>query len=177
MSSTAGQWRFSFRDIEMEEKDLEEYQRRLLEIRKKYADKVENITGCHFHTGPQPPKDNIFASFTYECKRHHPACTGWYLLWNPNLPLNQNKLHSSLHNHCTLWQYKSVSKRIQLEIEKDFGKYFEMFDDDDTHPYYIDQFYNMRYGFKTDEDELPDYTSFGLEEAHLNLTEPSNPYA
>ncbi|CAF0782197.1 unnamed protein product [Brachionus calyciflorus] len=176
MSSTAGLWRFNFRDIPMSDIDLEKYQEKLLELREKYKNSIDNITDCYIYTGKEPPKDNIFASFPFICRRHHPTCTGWYLLWNPNSKINSSKLHSSLHNHCTLWQYKSVSKKIQLELLKDFGNYFEMFDDDDTHPYYIDQFYNMRYGFKTDEDELPDYTSFGLDDAHLNVTEASNPY-
>lgn len=166
MSSTAGLWKFNYRNIAMEEKDLHNYQQKLLEIREKYRKRVENVTGCYFYEDTLPPKDNIFASFPYECKRHHPSCTGWYLVWNPNLEMNKLKLKSSLHNHCTLWQYKSVSKKIQIELSHEFGKYFDMFDDDDTHPYFIDQFYNLRYGFKNEEDELPDYTSYGLEETY-----------
>ncbi|RMZ97418.1 hypothetical protein BpHYR1_019261 [Brachionus plicatilis] len=174
MSSTAGLWRFNFRNVSMKEDDLKSYQHKLLEIREKYRKRVDNVTGCGFYEGVLPPKDNIFASFKFECKRHHPPCSGWYLIWNPNLDTNNSKLNGSLHNHCTLWQYKSVSKKIQLELVHDFGRYFDMFDDDDTHPYFIDQFYNLKYGFKTDEDEVPDYTSFDLDEAHLNVADATN---
>lgn len=175
MSSTAGLWKFNCRNLPMEENELKKYQQKLLEIRDKYKKRVDNVTGCHFYEGNLPPKDNIFASFLYECKRHHPSCSGWFLIWNPNLEIGKSKCQSSLHNHCTLWQYKSVSKKIQLDLVKDFGKYFDMFDDDDTHPYFIDQFYNLRYGFKNEEDEIPDYTSFGLDESHLTVPEASNP--
>lgn len=172
--STSGLWSFTFNGIEMDDQTLEDYQQKLLEMRDKYQEKVENVTGCHFYKGEQPPEDNIFASFLYDCKRHHPKCEGWYLLWNPNLSLNKKNLKSSLHNHCALWQYKSISKKIQFELVHSFGKYFEMFDDDDTHPYYIDTFYNLNYGFKADDDELPEYTSFSFESP--DYSERISPY-
>lgn len=46
-----------------------------------------------------------------------------------------------------------------------FEKYFHFFDDDDTHEYYIDSYYDLKYGFKQEEDEVPPmYASSGVEE-------------
>ena len=102
---------------------------------------MADLGGCEFYpeTSPLPPEDNIFARFAYDCKRHTPACSGWYLLWNPNVDLNKDKLKSSLHNRCATWQFKSTCKHIQQELMRLFGddehaaeKYFHFFDDDDT---------------------------------------------
>lgn len=125
-----------------------------------------------------PPEDNIFARFPYDCKRHTPACSGWYLLWNPNVDQSKEKLKSSLHNRCSTWQYKSTCKRIQQEImrafdeqhhhhqnqDSDENKYFHFFDDDDTHEYYIDSYYDLKYGFKQDDDDVPLYASSTIQE-------------
>jgi hypothetical protein len=168
-----GDWRFSFRkDAKMSDLDLELYQKKLLEIREKFSEKLSFMSNCRFFEGNTfPPSDNIFGQFLCDCKRHTPKCQGWYLLWNPNLPATVDKSHSSLHNHCSTWQFKSVSKMIQNELEKGFSKYFEMYDDDDTHPYCLDSFYNLKYGFKCEDEEFPDFvsTSMGIEEAHFEV--------
>lgn len=135
--------------------------------------------GCEFFSASLPPEDNIFARFPLHCKRHSPACSGWQLLWNPNIDLNKEKLTSSLHNRCATWQYKSVSKSIQQELMKQhFGaKYFHFFDDDDTHEYYIDSYHDLKYGFKEEDDEVPFYASSKFEEplTFLHSLNPSEP--
>jgi hypothetical protein len=156
-----GDWRFLFKNLKMSDQDLIRYQRKLLEIRFKYGEKVKGLSNCKFYDGEKmPPPNNIFGEFVSCCKRHHhPECTGWYLIWNPNEPLNHDKTYSHVHNHCSTWEFKSVSKKIQHELEKDFGSYFEMYDDDDTHPYCMDSNYNLKYGFKSQDEEYPDYVA------------------
>lgn len=204
MSVSSGHWEFSYKDPEinvMSEDDLDQYQLKLLEIREKFKDKVRNWilfpkirisswwsfvfkvaelgSSCEFfpETCHLPPEDNIFARFGCECKRHTPACSGWYLLWNPNVDQNRDKLKSSLHNRCATWQYKSTCKRIQQEILKLFEKYFHFFDDDDTHEYYIDSYYDLKYGFKQEDDEVPLYASSTVEEpvTYLHSLSSSHP--
>jgi hypothetical protein len=170
MSSSSGHWEFSYKNIEfpMNIKDLEAYQCKLLELRHRYTDKLTELDGCEFYEKILPPPDNIFASFHFECRRHNPRCKGWYLLWNPNIDVNMDKAKSSLHNHCTTWLYKTLSKKIQLELMKKFDSYFYFFDDDDTHEYFLDSYYDLKYGFNTEEDELPDYASSHLTDS-LNI--------
>ena len=67
------------------------------------------------------------------------------------------------------WEFKAISKRIQYELFKAFPKYFEFYDDDDTHPYYIDSFYNLNDGFRSEDDEFPDNTSFSLNDRRFSL--------
>lgn len=167
MSISSGHWEFSYKDpdVSMSDDDLDQYQLKLLEIRDKYKQKIAELDqGCEFYYASLPPEDNIFARFPLHCKRHSPPCSGWQLLWNPNIDLNKEKLASSLHNRCPTWQYKSTSKCIQQELMKHFGKYFHFFDDDDTHEYYIDSYYDLKYGFKEEDDEVPMYASSKVEE-------------
>lgn len=160
-----GEWRFFYNlKKKMSQDDLVKYQKKLVELRDKYSDKVSQISNCRFHQNQAPPLDNIFAEFDIECKRHSPKCVGWFLLWNPNSLINETKLHSSLHNHCATWQFKSVSKMIQKELIETFGDYFEMYDDDDTHPYSSEISYEFSYGFKRQDEEFPDYVTGNLVE-------------
>ena len=160
-----GEWRFDCNlKKQMSDQDLIRYQNKLIELRDKYGHKVSEISNCRFHQNLAPPLDNIFAEFDCECKSHSPKCNGWFLFWNPNLHINERKLHSSLHNHCTTWQFKSVSKMIQRELIDSFGDYFEMYDDDDTHPYSSEISYEYSFGFKRQEEEFPDYVTGNLAE-------------
>jgi hypothetical protein len=149
----------------MSDQELEAYQNELLELRKKFTDRVAHLSDCKFYDPATalPPVDNIFATFVCHCRRHTPKCTGWYLLWNPNWPTNADKRRSSLHNHCATWQFKAVSKKIQAELVSKFGDHFELIDDDDTHSYSIETSYGLNYGFKHEEEEYPDFvvTSVG----------------
>lgn len=177
MSSSSGHWEFNYKDVDlpMNDTDLDEYQMKLLEMRDHLKEKLSDLDGCRFFEGSLPPEDNIFGEFKYECKRHTPECKGWFLIWNPNIDLNKDKLKSSLHNHCATWHYKTVSKKIQHELANKFERYFQFFDDDDTHEYYIDSYYDLKYGFKTEEDELPDYASSNLDQHSSCLDNALNP--
>ena len=170
-----GDWKFSFKEgLAMSPSELELYQRKLLELRKKYKERVSQLSNCSFIAADDsllPPADNIFATFLCGCKRHTPQCAGWFLLWDPSAPASRAKARSSLHNHCATWQFKSVSKEIQCELLAAFADYFEMSDDDDTHPYSLDSAYSLQYGFKAGEEEFPDYVTASLksEDSHTEL--------
>ena len=122
-------WTFNYDTSKfMDGIELTKYQKLLLNLRKRYQDKVENLSNCSFYDGDLPPTDNIFGTFLYNCKRHSPKCKGWYLIWDPNSDVNRNKLTNFLNNKCATWEYKAVSKRIQYEIAKQFPDYFEYVD-------------------------------------------------
>ena len=142
-----GEWSFLFKKRLLTDEELDKYHQKLLELREKYQEKISHLSNCKFYSGDVPPTDNIFGSFLYECKRHTPKCQGWFLLWNPNLGLNDDKLTGSLHNHCATLEYKVFSKRIQKELEDEFEDLFELCDDDDTHPYYYDMYFNLNYAY------------------------------
>ena len=101
---TIGKWEFNYYDMEkkMSDKELGDYQKKLLELRDQYEARVEHLSNCHFvsRDAQLPPTDNLFASFNYECKRHRPKCQGWYILWNPNSDVNRSKLNASISNKC-----------------------------------------------------------------------------
>lgn len=163
---TKFEWLFHYKDDkkQMSEEELKAYHQKLLEVREKYEKRALMLTDCHFHQGNEPPSDNIFAWFRYDCRMHTPKCEGWFLLWNPNTDVNKTKINGHHNNHCATFEYKALSKKIQKEIQQAFPEYFEFFDDDDTHGYYTDACYNLNYGFKYEEEEFPDYTSFNPSE-------------
>lgn len=171
MVTKNGDWIFEYKDfnLKMNENEINDYQKKLLELKEKYHDKCEHLSNCDFYSGELPPSDNIFASFTYKCKRHTPRCNGWFLIWDPNNERNRDKLKSCVNNRCATWEFKSLSKKIQNDLIEAFPKYFEKFDDDDTHPYYSDSFYSMKYGCSADEDEVPDYTSYSLDDKYASF--------
>lgn len=67
---TPSRWTFEFKNENMTDKELQEYQNNLIEIREKYEKHFKIFPKTHFHQGAAPPEDNVFARFTYECKLH-----------------------------------------------------------------------------------------------------------
>ncbi len=124
-------WKFNY-DIKkpMSPLELEQYQHELIKLREMYKERVTTMSNCSFYESglKLPPPDNIFGTFLYNCKRHRPKCKGWYLLWNPNVSLNDEKLNSVMNNKCATWEYKAVSKRIQFHLAKKFPDHFEYVD-------------------------------------------------
>ena len=132
----AERWIFFYRNKKMDESVLERYQEKLLAIREKYEKYFVNLPDCKFYHGELPPADNIFAQFKYECKRHDPACTGWYLVWDPNKEKDKSKLTGVHSKSCAPTVYKVISKRIQTEIEHSFFNYFKQFHSDGDYDFY-----------------------------------------
>lgn len=130
------EWTFKFTKNKMEEADLIEYQKKLLEIKTKYENYLSKVAGCKFYNGELPPPDNIFAEFKYECNQHEPKCTGWRLYWNPNLVEDKSLLNGSHRNTCAPTRYKVWSKQIQASLELAFFDYFKLFHEGGNEDYY-----------------------------------------
>ena len=165
-----GKWIFTFKKEALDENELKNYQKHLFELRKKFQPRLHSLTSCSFYTENDndltpPLNDNIYATFKYDCRRHTPKCDGsWYILWNPNLALNHEKLKSSLDNHCATWEFKAVCKSIQKWLIHACGDdYFELLDDDDTNPYYAEMMNSLNFRFSHKEEEFPDSLSGSLE--------------
>ena len=160
-----GKWIFNFKKTYLTEDELEKYQRHLLELRDKFQERVSTLNMCKFAQELPPLGNNIFATFKYECRRHAPKCnTSWYLIWNPNISPNKDKLNSTLNNHCATWEFKAVCKSIQTWLINACGnEYFELLDDDDTHPYCADMMNSLNFGFTQKEEEFPDSLTGSLE--------------
>lgn len=160
-----GKWIFKFKKIGLTDVELETYQKHLLELKDKFQERVSSLNNCTFATNIPPLKDNIFASFQYECRRHTPKCeASWHLLWNPNVPLNHEKLNSKIDNSCATWEFKAVCKTMQKWLIDACGSdYFELLDDDDTHPYCADMMNSLNFRFAQKEEEFPDSLSGSLE--------------
>lgn len=63
-------WTFEFKNEKLTDKELKEYQDKLIEIRERYESLFKCCSRVKFHKGEAPPEDNVFATFTYECKLH-----------------------------------------------------------------------------------------------------------
>lgn len=128
-----GEWVFEHIDKEMSNEVLQKYQNKLIMIREKYEKDLIFLRGCNFHKKQSPPDHNVFALFQYDCKKHVKKCSGWSLLWNPNLGMGKegNRLKSCMHNCCAPWEYQNVSKKIQSELAKEFPADFNFVDDYD----------------------------------------------
>jgi len=163
-----GKWIFNFKKAELTDDELETYQKHLLELRDKFEKRVSDLSMCKFAPNKNlydSENDNIFGTFHYECRRHVPKCDGtWYLVWNPNLPLNHDKLTSKISNRCATWEFKAVCKSMQTWLINVCGSdYFELLDDDDTNPYYAEMMSSLNFGFAQKEEEFPDSLSGSLE--------------
>lgn len=147
------EWTFTFTKDKMEDADLAVYQKKLLDLRDKYANFVSKIPECLFYTGDLPPKNNIFAQFRYKCQQHEPRCTGWCLYWNPNLVEDKHLLNGVHHNSCAPTRYKVWSKQIQADLELTCFEYFKLFHEGGNTDYYklSDNFY---LSFLPDEEEI-----------------------
>lgn len=125
----SGEWVFEYKkEKEMNFLELKSYQAKLLVLSHNYEKYVSILKGCKFYKDKLPPKDNIFAKFEYFCSKHDQQCIGWYLIWNPNLEVNGDKLKSRMHNHCAPWEFQQKSKQIQAELVKDFPQFFHLTD-------------------------------------------------
>ena len=167
-----GEWIFRYKKTSLDLSELAFYQDTLLKAKEKFQERIMDLTDCHFYTDKPtdstPPSNNVYATFKYNCKRHTPKCDGtWHLLWNPNLTLNHQKLVSALNNHCATWEFKVVCKSIQCWLISELGPdYFELLDDDDTHPYSAYMTNTLNYKFAQNDEEVPDSLPSSLD----NLT-------
>lgn len=135
----------------MNDQVLEKYQSELIKIREVYEPDCLVVSSKLVHmldedhkkdiehkdvkliefysrTKPLPPSHNIFARFNYMCTYHSPPHQGFYLLWNPNLDTNADKLESSLSNHCSSYYYQNVCKKIQSKLVEVLPEYFQLVD-------------------------------------------------
>ncbi len=122
----------------MSEQELKRYQQKLLKIRDVYQhtnvfsltliSNESNIFEFHADHEPLPPKYNIFGRFTYSCTKHEPPHTGWYLLWNPNSSVSNERLLSPMNNYCAPFEFQNVCKKIQAELEQEFPSHFKLVD-------------------------------------------------
>ena len=83
--------------IKLGENLLENYQKKLIELRKNYDKELSKYEKCsfyhnkiiNFHETSQIPLDNVFATFHYLTNKNHD--NQWILYWNPNLENEDNK--------------------------------------------------------------------------------------
>ena len=158
------EWRFTFTKDKMDETDLEKYQNKLLDLRKKYSKYITVIPGakCRFYMGKEMPKDNIFAEFIYNCQHHTPSCTGWRLYWDPNKVENKELLNGMHHNSCAPTKYKVWSKQIQADLELSCFGYFKLFHEGGNTDYYKLSD-NFHLSYLPSEEEIDEEVSSNLE--------------
>lgn len=152
-----GEWEFNFDKTGFNQTDLQKYQNFLLELREKYKkDTQENKYG-YFYDGELPPKNNLFALFTYNCERHNwHQNAGWYILWNPLMEeLTENLKETTLHARCPPYGFTIFSNKIQKELIRMFPKYFDQYFGDGLFGYGENEdFYDRSYN-----SDDPDFTA------------------
>ena len=111
-----GEWIFDVKP----DKDfcVQRWQQKLLQLRGVYQSVrgLESETSVKFVQGSAVPADNVFASFTYKCKRHGDGCGAWYLLWNPWQSGPENETHA----RCAPHNFKRYSYEIQRNLSSLF---------------------------------------------------------
>ncbi|KAI5065526.1 hypothetical protein GOP47_0020221, partial [Adiantum capillus-veneris] len=151
-----GEWWFTFDTKYAQEHplDVAAYQHKLRQIKTKYAGTVVRVSnGAHQaavegEAGKEleeeeeeeereqwfeeNPEDNVFAQFTYKCRRHshwgpsgHKPC--WFLLWDPTPSPHRSTPKNHVHARCAGYHFKQRSAAIQQELQRAFPRYFELF--------------------------------------------------
>ncbi|XP_021959488.1 uncharacterized protein LOC110855366 isoform X1 [Folsomia candida] len=133
--------------------DVKKYQTFLLQVRNRYQHKLrtnveENYTAkwSQVQQG-QEPQNNIFAKFTYPCRRgcghgengqemtnrDGVSTGGWTLYWDPVKEMaEQNRTRqrfslSDVYARCAPWDFISLSVEVQKTLAQEFRHHFQLY--------------------------------------------------
>ena len=114
------QWYFKINPEKFSSDDLICYQKILREIKMNFEDfDTLGINISFYENDDEAPADNIFATFQYACNQHfefQEECA-WYLLWNPFVEINKDKLCGRFHM-CAPSEFKKLSNEILNSLKE-----------------------------------------------------------